>query len=529
MQKPNRYNNFQLDNIYPYALVLIVVFALIIRFIGLSKGIWIDEYFSFRWDEGDNIGKLILNLRDYDKPPFYFILLYLWTRISHNEAFCRLLSVVFDIGTIIVVMRWMKQYSSLASILGGLYFATTPIMLRYSQEIRLYSLLIFATALAFFFASYTTKYPEKLSGYVGVALSLTLAISTHLVAIMLIAPIFIFIVLMTVLENKRNYLIKLIVAITVPCLAFLFFYFFYLTKLPDKTGDWWMPPVSWNLISSTAQYVFGLSTLFFHSKIDNVITFIFFAIVTIALIFGKWKQNYPFLVAAIIFWVEIIIYSVMKNPIFFYRIILPGIVPFIGFLVLQITSIEIKNVRKASIILLAILSLIFTTNWVTVQAYRPVEYYKQTAQLIESKLQPNDLIVFYPGYIADTVKYHFKQIHQDSEIVAWNANDLSKMEFDINDKLKALNAKKLTNIFLVARVDLVVKAEEYKNVILAIKSKIKSPLTIKSFLIISHDFSFVKNPKKPNIFMEILLTEFGQPLLYKDKKSYVLSEYKLLF
>jgi hypothetical protein len=518
---------FRINNTYyPYLLAVILVFALIIRLIGLNKGIWIDEYFSFRWNEGDSIWKLIVNLRGHDKPPLSFVLLYFWTKISNSEEFCRLLSLFFDIGTIIVVMSWLKQYSPVASVLGGLYFATTPIMLRYSQEIRLYSLLVFATTLTFFFASRITLEPKKLSGYIGIALSLTLAMSTHLVAIMLIVPIFIFIVLMTVLSNRKINWINSIIAMAIPSSAFCFFYFFYLNNLDIRTANWWMPSVSWKLISSTAQYLFGLSSLYFSSQIDHLIAFIFLAIITIAVIFGKWKHNFPFLVAAIIFWLEIIVYSLIKNPIFFYRIVLLGLVPFVGFLVLQIATIEIKNIKKIVIVLFTILSIVFTFNWVTIQAYRPVEYYKQAAQLVESQSQSNSLVLFFPGYIADTVKYHQKKTTQYSEIVAWDANDIKKIKLEINKKLADIDKEKINTIFLVTRVDLTVKNEDYKNVLSAIKSEIEKPLKVKSFLIISHDFCFI-NSDKPNSFLETLKTEFGKPFSYQDKKAYVLSEYEL--
>jgi hypothetical protein len=301
-------------------------------------------------------------------------------------------------------------------------------MLRYSQEIRLYSFLIFATTLAFFFASRITLEPKKISGYIGLALSLTLAISTHLVAIMLIIPIFIFMVLMTVLENRKFYGINSMIAMAIPSLVFCFFYFFYLKNLDTRTANWWMPSVSWELISSTAQYVFGLSSLYFSSQLDYLIAFILLGILAIAVIFGKWKQNFSFLVAALIFWLEIIIYSLIKTPIFFYRIVLPGLVPFVGFFVLQIATIESKNLKRASVVLLIILSLVFTGNWVTVQAYRPVEYYKQVAQLIESQWQPNNLVVFYPAYISDTVKYHLKKIPKEADFVAIHPNNFEKIK-----------------------------------------------------------------------------------------------------
>ena len=521
-------NWLSIKKIYPYAVVGILLLAVSIRFIGLDKGLWIDEEFSLGWlEKTDNFFQLIVALRDYNKPPCHFLLLYLWSKINNSEEFLRLFSVIFDLGMIVVVMNWLKRYSSLASILAGLYLTTTPIILRYSQEIRLYSLLVFATALAFSFASRVTAEPEKQSGYIGLALSLTLAVSTHLVAIMLIAPIAIFIFLMTMREKKEVRWGKALLAVTIPCLAFCFFYFFYLTALPQGTDNWWMPSISWNLISSTGQYVFGLSSLYFSSQLDNLIAFIFLGLLAIAVIFGKWKQNFAFLVAALIFWLEIIIYSLIETPIFFYRIVLPGMIPFVGFVVLQIATIERKNLKRASVVLLIILSIVFTANWVTVQAYRPVEYYKQVAQLVESEWQPNNLVVFYPGYISDTVKYYLKKIPKEAEVVAWDTNDIENIKSTINDQLANIDGEKLTTIFLVSRVDLTVRQEDFKILLSAIKSELKRPLIVKSFLIISHDFSFIKDSDKPNIFSGSLESELGKPLSYKDRKAYILSEYQL--
>lgn len=79
---------------------------------------------------------------------------------------------------------------------------------------------------------------------------------------------------------------------------------------------------------------------------------------------------------------------------------------------------------------------------------------------------------------------------------------------------------------MISRVDLTVKQEEFKNLLSAIKSELKKPLKVKSFLIISHDFSLIKNSDKPKSFSKALEAEFGQPISYQDKRAYVLSEYE---
>ena len=514
------------DSYYPYLFTSILVFALLIRLIGLNKGIWIDEYYSFRWNPGDNIWQYILDLRDYNKPPLYFTLLYFWAKISISESFCRLLSLFFDIGIIIAAMKWIKKYSGLASILVGVYFSSTPIFLRYSQEIRPYSLLIFATAVTFLFVSEITLKPEKISGYIGTALSLSVAIATHLVAVMLIPPIAIFGFLMMVLENRKIHWMKSILAMTIPSLTFCFFYFFYLINLDVDAGNWWMPPISWKLLSSTGQYVLGFSSFYFSSPIDHLIAFVCLAIFAIAFIFGNWKINFPFLIAAVVFWLEIIVYSLIKTPIFFYRIILPGMLPFIGFISLQIATIDTRNIKNIAIGLLAILGIIFSFNWALVQAHRPVEYFKQVAQSLDSQWQSNDLVMFYPGYISDTVAYHTQTVPDEAEIVVWDTKDVETVRSELSAKIAEMDSHTLDTLFLVSRVDLSVDQEGLENVLSAIQSEFKEPLKIKSFLVIGHDFYFV-NSEKPNDFLATLNSELGKPQAYQDRQAYVVSDYML--
>ncbi len=126
---------FSLDirKLYIPIVLGILLLAIALRLIGLNKGLWLDEYFSVRWLDIGDLGETTIALKKYNKPPLYFLLLYFWAKINTSEPFLRSLSIFFDIGTVIVVVKWLKPYSSLASILAGLYFATTPIMLRYGE------------------------------------------------------------------------------------------------------------------------------------------------------------------------------------------------------------------------------------------------------------------------------------------------------------------------------------------------------------------------------------------------------------
>ncbi|NES86778.1 MAG: hypothetical protein F6K10_38550, partial [Moorea sp. SIO2B7] len=385
-------NHIQLsiDKIYPYAFVVILIFALIIGLIGLNKGLWHDEYFTIRKISHASLFEMYQDLKEDIHPHLYYTLFYFLAKFSRTEEFLRFFNVLLNLGTIGIVIIWIKPYSSLASLLAGIYLATIPIMLRYSQEIKAYPLLLLSTAIAFLFASYIIAKPERYLGYLVCSLSLTVAISSNLAGIMLIPSILVFIAIMAFIYKKRVQLVKMIPLIFIPTMTFIYFNFFWLEKLEDiKDTWWWMPPISLHLISSTAKYLFGLSSLYLPDYLIPLVTLIFFALLAIAFGFGKWKISFPFLIAAIIFWVEIIIYSVVESPIFYYRTLLPGLIPFIAFISLQIATIEKKEIKRVGIICLTILSLIYTGNWITNQAHKPVEPYKQVGKGVESQWDSN--------------------------------------------------------------------------------------------------------------------------------------------
>ncbi|NJN84131.1 MAG: phospholipid carrier-dependent glycosyltransferase, partial [Caldilineaceae bacterium] len=138
-----------LNRSYPYLALGVVALGVGLRLIGLDKGLWLDEYNAIDIAASEHF---IQALHVHDYPPTYFYLLKLWSFLGGSEPSLRLLSVFFGVMTMLVVMVWLKPVSRPASLLSGLLIATSPILLRYSQEIQAYPLLIFATTFAFYCA-----------------------------------------------------------------------------------------------------------------------------------------------------------------------------------------------------------------------------------------------------------------------------------------------------------------------------------------------------------------------------------------
>lgn len=451
----------------PYKFVFLGIFflGLGIRLIGLEKGIWLDEYTSLSVIFSENF---VEALRVYDHPPLYFVLLKAWSQMGNDEWFLRLPSVVFGIGTVAIVIMWTKQYSALAGALSGLCCATMPIMLRYSQEIRGYSLLLLTTSLCFFFASRLVAEPRKVSGYLGLTLSLTAAIATHLVGILLVTTVCLFI-LITLVDYKKILFHKLILTLSIPFISFIFLYFFFLQR-PNE-DNWWMPLPSLELIMFTAKYVLGAPSVFWllpivQDTIPLLAVFLGRFILLVACLvgsmalLGNWRRSLPSLVSAVFYWLQLLIYSFLMTPIFWYRTVLPGIIPFLGFLGLQIATIQKSKAKIASILGLILLTLNCSTYWVISEAKKPYEQWKQMAQLLDQHWEPGDFVIFCPPYAEGPIRYYKSDLPSEAAIGVDIGADIEKLKSEIRERvLPREEHGTLPTVFLMFRHELAVRED----------------------------------------------------------------------
>ena len=510
--------------LYVAIILSILILAIALRLVGLNKGFWLDEYFTIRWLDIGNFPETTIALKDYNKPPLYFLIFYLWAKINTSEPFWRSLSIISDVGTVIVVVNWLKPYSKLASLLAGLYFATTPIMLRYGQEIRPYSLLVFATALTFYFASQIIRKPERVAGYIGVSLSLSLAVATHLIALMLLLPIGILLAVAVFSEHKKIYWYYLLPTFLLPGLIFVYFYFFFLTGLDVPEEGWWMPELSWGLIASTANYVFGLPQLIGSYVFKNQLnTWAFIALLLSLIVVSKAKSrlSWLLLLAAFLFWLQIAVYSVIDTSIFWYRIILPGIVPFIAFVVLRIAAIEKPKLRLIYTLGTIACCAIFSIHWVTVQAYKPVEEYRYVAEVINKQWHPEDLVVLSPGFIYGGVDYYLERVPTEELVVLYDTTNLEKLNRAISQKL----ATNITpqNVFLVVR-DLAIN--DYQNLLSTVDSRIPKPVDIYLLSILNHDTYFLDRPDTKDKLLATTQMKLGKPSYIKNTDLYAIAKWE---
>jgi hypothetical protein len=536
--KLKNYAHFLSPPSYGRGFMAILILAAALRLMGLSKGIWLDEASSI-----DLITRtdFLAGLRNYDHPPLYFAMLRLWATINAGEPFLRLLSVGLSLGMVITVMRWLRRYSDVASLLGGFLCATMPVMLEYAHEIRNYALLLWGTALAFYFAERILRQPDRWLGYIGLTVSLTVVVTTHLVGVLLLPAVGVFMGAYSITQarpfqiprklrnfaqggsvtrrswtgsgrfTERSYttrnpynnsepgkisgisnvgqynlsasqnkpwtpLRRLVPVFALPTIAFLYLFFVFLPNhLQQRTVDsWWMPSASIPQVLKTFKYLSGLPSLFGDISVSNaVFTPLGFGLLAISLIvfapllLGDWRQSTPMLVTALTYWAGLLFMSMALAPVFIARTALPGLIPLIGFISVQIATIPTwtpqlaadipglsRGLRWLPLAGLLLINLVTIPAWVRHDAWTPVERWQPIAETLAQYRQPDDLVVFYPGYNEAPTRYYYPaDLPPESVVTIWIGGTSKKLDFLRQLVAKIAAQERPAAVYLVLRDD----------------------------------------------------------------------------
>ncbi len=468
------YNSLRIK--YNIIFYIILSIATVIRLVGLNKGIWLDEYSSLEVALFNN-GNIVESLRNYDHPPLYYIILKIWSFISINEIFLRTPSIIFGLLTLIFIIYTIKPYSLSGSLVSGFAFATIPIFIRYSQEIRDYSLLFLGISASFYYLMKLISENRNI-WYILFSISLIVIVSTNLIGIMIIPSIIVFLIPYFFSNSNKIILKKIFISISTAVIVFMFIYLVFLKN--QTKSNWWMPKLDMNLFISMYKYIFSVRHIFYLVAYFNSIKEISFAslfdyitklaLVTCGVILlfqGGWKKSWNWLLSALTYWIQIILFSIMILPIFWYRTIMPGLLIFIYFLGVQsgtIKSIKLKIISYISISILCSLALL---GWLSTEARIQGEPWRELSASLRSEYSLNDTILFYPIYTKGPVKYYFPDIREENTLSLKIGENISNIEATLKEKINNTD-----EFFLIVRKDgLVDKDKFYQDILTYLQSK----------------------------------------------------------
>jgi len=169
-----------------HGLIPILLLATLVRFYDLTAAaIWGDEGSSLLLANHSLGG--IWNHAAFDvHPPLYFMLLHAWIGLFGDGIFAiRCLSAVAGIGAVGVGV-WLvdKLATRRAAMIAGVLLALLPTAVRYSQEVRMYSLLGLLLLAGTLALVYWLREPQRSRYLVIYALLMSAAFYTHYFAVL---------------------------------------------------------------------------------------------------------------------------------------------------------------------------------------------------------------------------------------------------------------------------------------------------------------------------------------------------------
>jgi len=131
-------------------LTVILGIAAYVRLLGLgAESFWLDEGYSLAYTELP-FRKMIAYIATRDvHPPLYYILFKIWRNTGDSEMWLRLPSTVFGIAAVAYMWSMVDEHwGASAAAASSLLLATSEMAIWYSQEARMYSLLLLLSVLS---------------------------------------------------------------------------------------------------------------------------------------------------------------------------------------------------------------------------------------------------------------------------------------------------------------------------------------------------------------------------------------------
>lgn len=158
-----------------YGLALLLLFVVLVtRLPAITPSFWGDELKTMHDVSGSLLDTLKYQAFQGGHPPFYYLCLNLWTKVSNSDIWIRLLSVGAGLATVLIVGRIGFEFGgSRTGWIAAFFAATTHPLCWIAAEARNYVFHVLFGALAWLFLIRAIKF-SRTKYWIGYAVSLAL-------------------------------------------------------------------------------------------------------------------------------------------------------------------------------------------------------------------------------------------------------------------------------------------------------------------------------------------------------------------
>jgi len=400
-------------------LCLVLILSAAVRIYGLTKqSIWLDEAISVMISE-KSFTEIIYKLKDDVHPPLHYFMLHVWIKVfGAGELSTRAFVCMFGILLIPVIYYvGSSLFTPRIGLISAFIASIGQFHVRYSQEVRMYSMLPLIGLLSIFFL-YKSLTTDRKGYWIGYTLCTILAMYTHYYGIFIAASgIVFFLIYANAYQTnvKKFFLSQGVIAILyLPWLPILVLRHYGSPRIIP-----WIPHMQPHFISETFLHYCGLTFNRDGSIFFGLIFWTGLAIFLGCFLAGvfsikKYKNivipyiqkdmKLLLLLCYLLVTLAIPMLISIKKPIFLpsrYSIAAWPVFPLV--LGLGIAKIHYRYVFRAILGFMFLVSSIslYDHNFIWVKSYD-----RSIANFLKSKVSEKDLIVFIPSWIDIPIKYY---------------------------------------------------------------------------------------------------------------------------
>jgi mannosyltransferase len=414
---------------YGIALLAIVLVGVFLRVYHLgTTSIWGDEAVSI-WFGRLNVSQMVQATAGDVHPPLYYFLLHYWMMFfGTSEVAVRLLSVLFGVLAIPMIYVVGRQlFDEEVGLVGALILALSSFNIAYSQETRMYTLMVLLTLLSmyFFLRLLQRSNPVLLAGYV---LSTTLLAYTHIYGLFVVIAQNIYVVSLLLLSKHCTFRLKhwavlqaIVVALFAPWIGVL------MRQAAAIESGYWIPRPTINTIVETfhsySNYAGDSAGSF--TPLYIFIGFSIFSLLTYKKVRGSldWKAPQQtlksflwevriqdavpvYLLAVWLLTINLIpfVISLFATPIYLLRYTIAASA---AFYLLVAKGIRNINNRYAKVAVIVLIALLCSTSLQTYYGSWQVQP-REAINVVNNNAKSGDLVIYSPTVDVYTWRYYNK-------------------------------------------------------------------------------------------------------------------------
>lgn len=261
---------------------------------GVTSGdepLWLDETYSYAMTQHSVTEVLTFTQRDVH-PPLYYVVLKISTSLfGTSPGALRIPSVLASVGLLALAMGPVRHiWGNRAAVIFAILVVTSPGVLCFAREARMYALTTFSVTGAFLYGQLALRQPRS-AHLVALSLFTWTAAMSHYFGL-LAAGMNGLSLLVMARSNVRGRVVPLLVALGMSAIAYLPWLTSFMAQVSSVAKGFWIPPTSFELL------VFGLVAPFTYKFEDIPYPWqaiaslvLLSALVAVTLTFPRWRRR----------------------------------------------------------------------------------------------------------------------------------------------------------------------------------------------------------------------------------------------